>query len=280
MASGKNKKRNKTRAADSRTLWGFLFKKEDEIQDDFMRHTFYQGTEEDENSNKFSPINFLQSIWQKFNIWTTTAILLFIGFTLTLFFVLLNMWTPQTLDDVSGYRDKGTAKDLTILLRNASGREISFTETEINRFLNDTCRLRQTGLFSIITHCRGVAVRLHDGYVEIIIDRIIGSNLHQTTSVNLSFERVVEMGRPKLNVYFHGGKELLGHMPRGGAIGQAGVPQHYMRMLKPALETLMMCYPEFCQLIEKHGYCPIFEGRDGTRDARVRFQPYQSSVSH
>lgn len=277
MASGENRKRNRKGAGKDRSLWGSLFKKDDEPQEDFMRHSFFQQ-EEEEEAPRFSPYNALSLLWRKFNFWTTTAILLFLSFTAVLLTLLINMWRPQDLKDIAGYTDNGTTRDLSALIRNANGHEISFTEAELNRYLRDTCRLRQTGIFSIIAKCQGVAVRIHDGYAEVVIDRIIGANIHQTTTVNLTFRRVIEHGRPRLHVDFNGGAPLLNNMPRGGSIGQVSVPQHHIRMLKPALETLVACYPDIVEQVELYGYCPEFS-KSGGMEGRIRLVPYTFSTN-
>lgn len=280
MPSGGNRKRNRRRTGTDRALWGGLFKKEDEAHWDFTKGTLYQPDGEEDDTPRFSPSTMLSLLWQKFNVWTTTAILLFLSFTVTLGVLILNMWIPQDMSDIAGYTDKGSSRDLTALIRNANGKEVTFTEAELNRYLRTTCRLRQTGIFSIVAKCQGVAVRIHDGYAEVVIDRIIGSNLHQTTSANLSFSITTEHGRPVLNVDFCGGSPLLGNMPRGGTIGKVNVPQHHIRMLKPALETLLACYPEISSLVEQHGYCPHFnKGNNGT-DSTIRLVPYTFSTAN
>lgn len=280
MASGGNRKRNRRKAGTDRSLWGFLFKKEDTGQQDFTKGSFYAPEGEEDDTPRFSPVTVLNLLWQKFNFWTTTAILLFLAFSFLLGSLLLNMWVPQDMSDIAGYSDKGTFRDITALIRQANGKEVTFSEAELNRYLRSTCRLRQTGLFSIIAKCNGVGIRVHDGYAEVIIDRIIGSNLHQTTGVHLSFSRVTEHGRPILKIDFCGGPPLLGNMPRGGTIGNVSVPQHHIRMLKPALETLLACYPEVTSLVEQHGYCPQFrKGTNGT-ESTISLIPYSFSTNN
>ncbi len=274
MASGGNRKRNRKRANGDRSLWGFLFKKEEEGED-FMHRSFFQ--DEEEEPPRFSPTTMLSLLWQKFNFWYTLAVVLFLTFTALLFSLLFNLWIPQGLKDVAGYTDNGAAKDITAMIRNANGKEVSFTEAELNRYLRSTCCLRQTGIFSIIAKCNGVAARVHDGYIEIVIDRILGTNIHQTTAVNLTFSQTVEQGHPVLHVDFNGGDPLPGNMPRGGSIGNVDIPQHYIRMLKPALETMLACYPEISSLVEQHHYCPVFTAGKNGNESIIRLVPHTFS---
>ena len=85
MASGGNRKRNRKRANGDRSLWGFLFKKEEEGED-FMHRSFFQ--DEEEEPPRFSPTTMLSLLWQKFNFWYTLAVVLFLTFTALLFSLL------------------------------------------------------------------------------------------------------------------------------------------------------------------------------------------------
>lgn len=279
MAASENRKRKSRRGgADDRPLWGFLFRRETEGED-FMRSSFFSGTEEGEDEEPVASRGFLRELWARFNFWSLVATLLFLAFTGGLAVMVARMWTPQSLHDVAGYADQGNVRDLSVMLRHAAGGEITFTEAELNRYLRDTCRMRQTGIFSIFAHVQGVAVRVHDGYAELIIDRLVGSNTHQTTAVNLTFRQELDHGRPVLRVDFRGGSPLWGSTPRGGRIGQVGVPQRHMQMLRPALETLLDCYPGVREAVETYGYRPVFvRGRNG-EESRVRLVPYASQSS-
>ena len=203
MAGITNKKRTKKRTEKDTSLWGFLFDKNGEGMDITKRAFFSRpGEEETEDGEEGEDErrNVLLEVWRRFNFWSILALLVFLTFVAMLSSTVVSMWTPQNMKDIAGYADNGSARDLSALLRNANGQEIVFTEGEINRYLRDTCRLRQTGIFSIITHGQGVAVRIHDGYAELVIDRMIGANIHQTTSVNLSFQQETVHGRPILKV--------------------------------------------------------------------------------
>ncbi len=211
--------------------------------------------------------------WRRLSIWSILAAVLYLLFTGGLVYTVMQMWVPQDTSDIAGYGDSSPARDLTLALKNAGGTEISFTEGEINRYLRNTCRMRQGGIFSLVAHEQGLGVRIHDGFVELVIDRLVSTNLHQTTAVRLSFMREQLHGRSSLRIDFHGGKAILNTMPRGGSIGQVGVPQRYMEMLRPALHTLAECYPEFMGLVQQYGYYPEFiRGRNG-REGYVRLIP-------
>lgn len=276
MAAAENRRRKHSRKEEEvRSFWNF-FSHDKPAENDFTRRTFFarQGEEDEMADGADDGRGILRELWSRFNFWSLVATLLFLAFTGSLILAVVRMWQPQDLKDIAGYTDKGASRDLSLLISNAQGAPVSFTEGELNRYLRDTCRMRQTGIFSIIAHAQGVAVRVHDGYAELVIDRLVGSNMHQTTAVNLTFRQLNEHGRPVLKVDFQGGPPLLGRMPRGGRIGQVGVPQRHIQVLKPALETLLSCYPDIVRAIEEYGYCPHFEQGSAQQEGRITLLPY------
>lgn len=277
MAGTNNKKRTRNRTEKDTSLWGFLFDKNADGEDITKRAFFAQPGEEEGEAEEPEQRNILQEVWRRFNFWSILAVLVFLTFVTVLSGTVISMWTPQNMRDIAGYADNGSARDLSALLRNASGQEIVFTEGEINRYLRDTCRMRQTGLFSIITHGQGVAVRIHDGYAELVLDRMLGANIHQTTSVHLTFSQETEHGRPALKVALRGGAPLPGNLPRGGSIGQVGVPERHIGVLTPALTSLVDCYPEISAIFEEYGYCPYFTKGHNGHESQVRLVPFRPS---
>ena len=235
------------------------------------------GGEDEATESATASEEGLRAVWIHLNVWSILASLLFLLFTGGMAYAVVQMWRPQELGDIAGYEDRGNPKDLTLALKNAGGAEISFTEGEINRYLRDTCRMRQGGIFSLIAHENGLAVRLHDGYAALIIDRVLSTHLHQTTAVNLSFAREQVNGTPRLRVDFRGGKPLLNSLPRGGEIGHVGLPQRYMEMLRPALRTLMESYTEFVSLVQQHGYYPEFTRSRNGVEGHMRLIPMQNT---
>lgn len=275
MASGNNRRRT-TRTTKERQLWGNLFDKNADTEQDINTTTFYQDPPEETSPPAPEEPLPRRSFWAGFNIWGLCATAIFLVFAGILYWLVISMWVPQDLKDIAGYTDKGAARDLTALLRNANGGEVVFTEAEINRYLRDTCRMRQSGIMAIISHSEGVAMRIHNGYCEIIIDRIIGSNLHQTTSVFITFRRVNEHGRQVVRADFSGGEPMLGSTPRGGRIGCVDLPQHCMRMLQPSVETLQACYADFFEIIRERGYFPTFTKGANGQDSTVRLSSVNS----
>ncbi len=271
-----NRRRNRKKkgtGAGFRNPWGSLLAKKERGEDISPNSSFYTP-EDGEDEGEEGRTSLLRELWQRFNFWSSFATLLFLLFTGVLALLVVRMWTPQPLRDIAGFADKGRGGDISVVLGKSNGEELIFTEGEINRYLRDTCRMRQTGLFSIIAHAQGIAVRIHDGYAELVIDRLLGANIHQTTAVHLSFSQHLEHGRPVLKADFRGGPPILGNMPRGGSIGSLAVPERHIQMLQPALETLLACYPDITRAVEEHGYLPQFiKGGEG-EESYVRLIPH------
>lgn len=278
---GNRKRTHKSKEPEGRSLWGSLFNKDaqGEEGEDFTRATTYSPHGDDEEDEELPEESFFASLRRKlrhsFNFWTLVSVSLFLSFTLLLLLLLVKLWVPQDLSDIAGYNDTAAARDLTALIRNANGAPVTITEAELNRYLRDTCRMRQTGIFSIITHCQGMAVRIHNGYAELVFDRLMGANMHQTTAVYLTFTQENHLGSPDLKVELRGGEPLLGSMPNGGSIGSVALPQRHVLMLRPALESFITCYPDIAELVREHHYCPVFTA-DG-RDRRLTLIPYSAS---
>lgn len=281
MASSGNRKRtHKNKEREGSSLWGSLLQKEPtrEEGEDFTRATTYapEGDEEEEEDSR--PADLLsrmrRHIRQSFNIWVMLSVSLFLSFTLLLLLLLIKLWVPQDLSDIAGYNDTAASRDLSALIRNANGAPVTITEAELNRYLRDTCRMRQTGIFSIITHCQGMAVRIHNGYAELVFDRLMGANMHQTTAVYLTFSQESRLGTPELKVDLRGGEPLLGNMPNGGSVGSVGLPRRHVLMLRPALESLINCYPDICELVREHHYCPVFTANG--QDRKLTLIPFST----
>lgn len=279
--TGNRKRTHKSKEPEGRSLWGSLFNKEAEGEEgeDFTRITTYSPHGDEEDEEELPEENFLvmlrRKLWQGFNFWGLISVTLFLSFTLVLLILLVKLWVPQDLSDIAGYNDTAAARDLTALIRNANGAPVSITEAELNRYLRDTCRMRQTGIFSIITHCQGIAVRIHNGYAELVFDRLMGANMHQTTAIYLSFSQENKLGSPELKVELRGGEPLFGTMPNGGSVGSIALPQRHVLMLRPALESLISCYPDIAELVREHRYCPVFTANG--KDRRLTLIPYTAS---
>lgn len=278
MAKPVNRKRTrKPKEHNGSSLWGSLLRKDSEEEEEELPLTPADSDEEDrdEDTQLTGVLGLLHRLWKKFNFWSTMATGLFLGFAAGLLLLLIQLWRPQDLSDIQGYGDSSPARDLEAVIRNANGGPVTITEEELNRYLRETCRMRQPGIFSIITHCQGVAVRLHNGYAEVIFDRVLGANMHQTTAVNLTFSQELKLGIPELHADMHGGEPLLGSMPNGGSIGGVPLPRRYVVMLGPALDSLVSCYPSIAELLTEHRYCPIITVNG--KDRRITLVPYTAS---
>lgn len=274
MASGENRRRNrKRRHKDWRALWGAFFQRTDKSEGDDVTHgTLYENEEDEIAGDSANAFTRFKQMWVHVSMWKLTAYVLFVLLVGTLFITVYRMWSPQDISDIEGFHDSAASKNLTRLIcdRTAKGEPIIIREDDVNRYLRDTCCIKQDGFFSIFAETRGVAFRFHKGYAEFVIERAFGPLSPQTTTVNISFVVELENGQPQLKAYLRGGEPIWGSIPRGGSIGKMSIPQKHIVILKPALESLLACYPEIRDAVVQHGYCPYFE------DGRVELRPYQS----
>lgn len=258
-----NHRRRKRKKKEDLELWGSLY------GDDSSAETTLPHRDEEDTAIDL-PVRK-----RRFNVWKFAAslmmfcVLAFIGFMVAL------TWIPQDLSDVQGYDSHGSVTDLPAVFRRAAanGEEAVFTEAEINRYLQDTLKLSQDGVFNLIARPYGVAVRIHNGYVELIMDRLIGSQFHQTISVYLTFREVRTDEGVKIEVEYRGGDNILGSMPRGGRIGLVSVPERYILILHPAVEGIKRTYVGLFSEITAAGYLPRFVKDENGGDNCLILQP-------
>ncbi len=213
------------------------------------------------------------------DLWSITAVALFLLLSGTLITLCLLMWVPRQLDDIKGLNDDTPVHDIFATLRQAgaSPQSYSFSESELNRYLKKTCRMRQNGALSIVAHPAHLAMKIHDGYGELIITRVIGSHLHHTISVYVTFSYTGEHAQRQVSLQLRPGDENTGVFPRGGRIGQLPIPQRYMQMILPSLESLLEVYPELTELVQTHDFLPVFQRDSDESEGRLLLLPPQNS---
>lgn len=284
MAETVNRRRKGKRSlADSKAPWGSLFRKGEQQAPAvpvLPRYTYFFGRDdtEAEDEEELPDGSLLHRIWLRVNLLSVTAALIFVSFITYLLLLCCRMWIPCDLSNIPGYSDNGSSRDLVAALQSAHGAEISFTEAEINRYLRDTCLPRQTGILSIFADTHGIALRIHNGYAELIVDRTVGANLHQTTSIYFTFSIENSKGRPKLKVSYEGGPKILGSIPCGGCIGKVRMPKLYMQTMQPALDTLLNCYRTVTATMLEHTYLPRFVKGTAGQESRVFLVPASASL--
>lgn len=274
MASGGNRRRNRKRRHKSlRALWGSLFRRNTDTEGDDVTHgTLYENDEDEIAGDATDRFSRFKQIWVQISLWKLIAGVLFVILVGSLFITVYRMWSSQDISDIEGFHDNVPSRNLAriICTKTAVGEPIIIREDDVNRYLRDTCCIKQDGFFSIFAEARGVAFRFHKGYAELVIERAFGPLSPQVTTVNISFEVEITDGQPHLKAHLRGGDPIWGSIPRGGSIGSMAIPQKHIVVLQPALESLLACYPEIRDAIIKHGYCPYFE------EGRVELRPYPS----
>ena len=163
MAGGGNRRRNSNKKrTDFRAFWGSLFHKE-APGDDVSNVSLYDeaANEADASDEKEHPL--WQRLLERVCVWKLIAALIFAAFTGFLALLVIWMWQPQDISDIEGYKDNVPSRNLTRLICNktAQGENIVIREDDVNRYLRDTCYMKQDGFFSIFAEGRGIAFRFH-----------------------------------------------------------------------------------------------------------------------
>ncbi len=167
-------------------------------------------------------------------------------------------WTPQNMNKVSGYalpdRENGYVQDIPGLLSRAqeANYPLFLTERDINLYLSRVVKGKQGGPIGVLARYEGVAVRLYDGYAEIILVRTMGNGYRQTVSMYVSPSSQETLNGPVV-VTEYSGPDLLGALPVGGRIGKLPVPQGYLHFIRPAFISLAEALkPELELLLDPH----------------------------
>ena len=167
--------------------------------------------------------------------------------------------TPQDLSDIKG-RTAGLASAstppnlATILEKSIEGvYPISISEEQLNRYVQATLEAKQDGPLSGMVDLKGVRIRLHEGFAEVIIERTIFGR-PQTLSMYVKVEQFIDIqGKTKGNAIL-GGEQYFPDTPRldrfirGGRFGKLEVPQGFLVLVTPSFKKLAAVYREELRL--------------------------------
>ncbi len=227
-----------------------------------------------------------------FNPWKWLSYVLFASLAGGLIYLCWLMWSPRELRDIRGARvgDALPARDVEHLLATIkpSSQTQSFTESELNYSLRRSCRMRQGGSLALIAHPTLLALKIHDGYGELIIARALGSEMYHTTSVFLRFSYHEDETGKQVKLHLDNGKNMASSFLLGGHVGQLPIPERLMKMMLPRLEPLLAIYPAITALVEQHDYLPIFVRPREEAEGRLLLVPpsahspfgHQAKFSH
>lgn len=219
---------------------------------------------EDENQLDPAPDEKEHSISRRVFVWGI-KILIF-AILLTVAGLVYRAWTPQNLSDIAGYGETETnpvVQNLPALLKKAQegNYPLVLSEKDINLYLSNLLRAKQEGPMGVLARYKGVAVRLYDGYAEIIVVRTIGDKYEQTSSLYISPESL-ETGDGPVIVTDYARPDLFGTIPIGGRIGKLPVPQGYLVLSQPAFVSMKEALePELEYLLDPHRPIVIKRGR-------------------
>lgn len=155
------------------------------------------------------------------------------------------MVQAQDLSDVEGRGPtevSNKARDLKEVLRNSSERGYALTlrESEINRYLAQTLKGKQTGPLADKVSLREVLVRLETDRAEVVMVReVVG--LPITVSMYLRVEQLENPdGSVSTQIHRDGGPyhDEVPNPVIGGRFGRVPVPQGFLYLVLPSFESL------------------------------------------
>lgn len=190
--------------------------------------------------------------------------------------LLWQTWLPQDLSSLPGYREADPSVNIAELLRQADKRNtpLTLSEGDINRYIASTLKASQHGMLSPFTKPNGVGVRLHDGYMEVIIERQVASQHMQTVSLFVTVVQNEDPNSPRpittLEYRRNDGRDSVA--TTGGTLGRLPVPQGYMFLVQPAFANLARAYDELLDsLIDSGRIINISKGHVDLLPARQGF---------
>ncbi|KAB2642764.1 MAG: hypothetical protein DVB26_01555 [Verrucomicrobia bacterium] len=183
------------------------------------------------------------------------------------------MAQPQDLSHIHGYAPNERpqpSRNLGLLLQNSLDRAypVTFTEGEVNGWLQSSLQARQGGLFAEHVALDGVWLRLEEGRAEVVLERKLWGH-PLTVSMYLQVEHLETDQGTTTEVQFHGG-EFHPYVPFpkcGGRFGRLPVPQGFLHLLLPAFKKLAAVFPEELRL----GFVEM--PRVNIADGHITFDP-------
>ncbi|MDX1681140.1 MAG: hypothetical protein R3242_10460 [Akkermansiaceae bacterium] len=172
-----------------------------------------------------------------------------------LLIAMILMVIPQDTHDIEGYGEAvqgDEARDLIAVLEESleRGHQVTLSEREINRWIGRTLEIEQKGLLGPMVNVDGLALRLEEDLVELVIERsFVGLKLTQSMYLQVLVES--DDIRSNKQVQLHAGPlvKFVPLLKKGGRFGKLSVPQGYIHLVKPAFFQLGEVYEKELNLI-------------------------------
>lgn len=144
-------------------------------------------------------------------------------------------WLPTKLSNIHGIRPtdgqtQNTPNICRLIERAIEGNyALTLTEEDINLHLRHTLLGHQDGPLGVLARYQDTAIKLHDGYAEIILIRTLGSRYKQTTSLFVTPTYQETPDGPIMTTEYVG-NIFLGTLPIGGKWGRLPLPQGFLTL--------------------------------------------------
>ncbi len=201
-----------------------------------------------------------------------SAVIIFaLALLVLLLAITLLTFLPQDLSDIEGRNlsgvEKATPRDLKQVLKTGLDRElrVSLTEKEINEYLTEKIKGSQEGPLGKYVSYRGIWVRLNEGSIDLIFERVVFNRPH-TIALRISLAQTID------------GENRMTSTPdwEGGRLGQLPVREGYLHSVMSSVQEFQeVLAPEF-DLIKTY-----LEGRAtiSITEDRIDFTPRESLLA-
>ena len=160
---------------------------------------------------------------------------------------------PEITEDISGFHPTSGTKSPNLMSLLAvglsSGKDLAITEGDINRYLAATVRAKQNGPTVGNPEFRGIAVRLEDGHIEVLVERTLFGRKH-TMATHFVLVQKNE-----------GGERLWSLDTDGGKFGRLPVNGLFLRLGWRPLVKLAHAYDQELRILRHASSLRIEEGR-------------------
>jgi len=159
----------------------------------------------------------------------------------------------EDMSDIAGYQPPaGTSvRNLKGLLAVglSSGQKLTITEEEINRYLAATLKAKQAGTLSGSTTLKGIAVRLEDGYVEVVVERELFGHRHTVATHLIPSQKTID-GQPQWDLEIDGGK-----------FGRLNVSGQLLLITLRPIQNLGSAYSDELRILQHASSIRVEDGR-------------------
>lgn len=184
-----------------------------------------------------------------------TSVVSQITFWLSMFLIacmgywILQVWIPSDTSQLAGYNQPNGAPDLPAMVEQGMQmhKPVAITEEQLNQFLASSVIMEQCGMLGQVSTPVGVGVKLHNGYMEVVIERKLFGVIRHTMALYVTIKYQPSFSGIGTIAYvdYSNGQNFVSDIPYGVRIGSLELPQGYAQLVLPAYDNLVEAYNDF-----------------------------------